>query len=1206
MFLKGRAGQQDNGGSSQSSSIITDALPSSETTTTSSSSSANKSEAASLHDLLYGNPSKITEPIKQVEDKWRLLPAFMKVKGLFRQHIDSFNYFINVDIKKIVQANNMITPDTDDRFYIKYNDIYIAKPRLDEVTDSIELTPQLCRLRDLTYDADIIVNIEYPQVVGNEVLIKSEELPIGRMPIMLQCDRCVLCGKDEKELAKLGECPLDPGGYFIVKGVEKVCLIQEQLSKNRIIIDLDKDKQVMASVTGSTHYRKSKTNIIIKHERFYLDHNSFTKDVPVIIALKAMGVESDQEIIQLVGSDRKYVDALGPSFEECIREGVFSADQAVEWMSRYLKPSDFRKNKSKTEETREILSNIILCHIPVYKFNFKMKIVYFAIMLKRMIDAIHDASNIDDKDYYGNKRLEMAGQLLSLLFEDLFKKFNDEIKKTLEKKTGRRGRRAVSTPHEDIASIFSTNSNKITEGLKNSISSGNWNVQRFKMERAGVTHVLSRLSFIAALGMMTRISSQFEKTRKVSGPRALQPSQWGLLCPSDTPEGEGCGLVKNLALLTHVTTDDEEEPIIRLAYNLGVEDINLISGEELNHPSSYVVILNGLILGIHRFPSQFTKLFRMLRRAGKIHEFVSIFKNDLHKSIYIASDGGRVCRPLIIVENCKLKVTQKHLNELAEGIRTWDDFLKEGLIEYLDVNEENNSNIVFREEDIKPETTHFEIEPFTILGVCAGLVPYPHHNQSPRNTYQCAMGKQAMGAIAYNQFNRLDTLLLLLVYPQKPMVKSRTIELIQFEKLNGGQNATIAVMSYSGYDIEDAVVVNKASIDRGYGRCIYLKKYVTELKKHPNGAEDVLQPPPLQAIVSTAASSTAESALDPKRLKSYQRLDADGLSAVGERIYPGDMYVNRFIVATQNNQDILGSMVNNNQQQQQQIQQQYKPSPSFYKGPCSVYVDQVLITPNHDRGGYYVKYLLRQTRRAELGDKFSSRHGQKGVCGIIVDQQDMPFNDQGICPDMIMNPHGFPSRMTVGKMIELICGKAGVLDGRQGYGTAFGGDRVEDIGKTLIRHGFSYCGKDMLTSGITGETMACYIYFGPVYYQRLKHMVLDKMHARSKGPVRILTRQPLEGRSKEGGLRLGEMERDCLIGYGASALLLERLMLSSDEYKVHVCEGCGMIGYMGYCNYCKSKQNMSLLPMPYAFKLLIQELQAMNISPKLKLAPFEK
>lgn len=1119
---------------------------------------------------------ELCKPVKELEEKWKLLPAFLQVKGLVKQHIDSFNYFVNVEIKKIMKANEKVTSESDPLFYLKYINIYVGSPEIEEGLQMNKPTnPHECRLRDLTYSAPITVDIEYTR--GQQRVVRNS-VPIGRMPIMLRSSKCVLTGKSPAELAKLNECPYDPGGYFIVNGAEKVILLQEQLSKNRMIVEEDRKGGITCQVTSSTHERKSRTNITVKKGNYYLKHNSFSDDIPIAIVFKAMGIESDQEIVQMIGTDEHVLSSFASSLEECHQAQVYSQMQALRYMGgkvRQRKMFGGGTKKTAVEEARDLLATTILAHVPVEQFNFKLKALYMALMIRRVIQAQQNNKLIDDRDYYGNKRVELAGSLLALLFEDVFKRLNADIKAIADKN--------IPKIKAAIFDVFRyIRQDLITNGLVIAISTGNWTVKRFKMERIGVTQVLSRLSYISCLGMMTRINSQFEKTRKVSGPRSLQPSQWGMLCPSDTPEGESCGLVKNLALMTHITTDLEEGPICKLAFNLGVEDIHLLNGEELSNPNVYMVFVNGNILGVVREHKRLVRTFRTLRRAGYINEFVSIFPNHTHHCIYIASDGGRMCRPYIIVKDGKPKVLQKHLDELNRGLRLFEDFLREGLVEYLDVNEENDSNIALYESDIKENTTHLEIEPFTLLGVCAGLIPYPHHNQSPRNTYQCAMGKQAMGTIALNQRNRIDTLLYLLAYPQKPMVKSRTIEIINFENLPAGQNATVAVMSYSGYDIEDALIMNKASIDRGFGRCLVYRNQKCLIRRYSNATHDRIMGPIVDATTG-------------KPIWKHEVLDADGISAPGERVDNRQVLINRSMPAvTSNPIQATPNLVQ---------QPEFREVPLTYKGLEPSCVEKVMISTNSDES-YLIKLLLRQTRRPEIGDKFSSRHGQKGVIGLIVQQEDMPFNDSGICPDMIMNPHGFPSRMTVGKLIELLAGKAGVLEGKFHYGTAFGGSKVEDVSEELIKNGFNYLGKDCLTSGITGEPLTAYIYFGPVYYQKLKHMVLDKVHARARGPRAVLTRQPTEGRSRDGGLRLGEMERDCLIGHGASMLLLERLMLSSDAFDVDVCNNCGLLGYSGWCHYCRSSRHIASIRIPYACKLLFQELQSMNVIPRLKLSRY--
>ncbi|OLY85630.1 DNA-directed RNA polymerase III subunit RPC2 [Smittium mucronatum] len=1169
---------------SSTTKLVNDSKLSSDNTPSQNTPNPEVSEALEREKKIYDWIStlpppkqKLARPIPTLKDKWELVPSFLRVKGLIKQHTDSFNYFVDVDLQKIIEADDIITSDVDPNFYLKYTGIRVGMAeRVDSEVISSPLTPHECRLRDLTYSGNIYVDIEY---VRGRNIIRRRGVNIGRVPIMLRSSRCILTNKSDSQMAEMKECPLDPGGYFIVKGTEKVILVQEQLSKNRILVELDKAGQMMASVTSSTHERKSKTYLISKNKRLYLRHNSINDVIPIVIVFKAMGITADKEISQLVaGNDPNFLDLFSPSLEEVAQLQIFTQSQALDYIGSKVKLSKWSSAIKKTpeEEALQVLSHVVLGHVPVINGDMRAKSVYIGLMARRVFHAIVDNKMIDDRDFLGNKRLELAGQLLSLLFEDLFKKFNFDLKLNVDKILKKPNR----AQEFDVYNTIICHTDSITQGFVRAISTGNWSLKRFKMERAGVTHILSRLSYISALGMMTRISSQFEKTRKVSGPRSLQPSQWGMLCPADTPEGELCGLVKNLALMTHITTDDEEDPILKLAFILGVEDLDLFSGAELYEKGSYLTLLNGLVIGVTRNPIRFVRSFRAMRRKGRVSFFVSISIDEHKRMVSISSDNGRICRPLLIVENQRLLVQDIHIQKLVSGELCFDDFLRMGLVEYLDVNEENDCNISVYEKEITRITTHLEIEPFTLLGAVAGLIPYPHHNQSPRNTYQSAMGKQAIGAIAYNQLERIDTLLYLMVYPQQPMVKTKTIELINYDKLPAGQNAIVAVMSYSGYDIEDALVLNKASLDRGFGRCQVMRKYAFTIKKYPNGSFDRIVGPPVNPDGTIPIK--------------FDILEHDGMAGVGERITDGQVYLNKQIPLVTNDMNPSSGPLGG----ESGGLGEYKPNVSVYKAPESSYIGKVMLTTS-ETDQMLVKFLIRQTRRPELGDKFSSRHGQKGVCGIIVNQENMPFNDSGICPDIIMNPHGFPSRMTVGKMIELLAGKAGVLEGSLQYGTAFGGSKVEDMSKILIENGYNYSGKDYVTSGITGEPLQAYIFFGPIYYQKLKHMVMDKMHARARGPRAVLTRQPTEGRSRDGGLRLGEMERDCLIGYGASMLLLERLLYSSDVFQIFVCEVCGYMGYKGWCQYCKSSKLVSPINIPYAAKLLFQELQAMNIMPKL-------
>lgn len=1134
------------------------------------------------------------EHAPDISDKWRLVDLFLEYKGLITQHISSYNHFVQVGLQEIMSAssNVEIRSESDPKWYLRYEGIRLGKPCKREDMTATETNPHMCRLRDLTYSAPIMVDIQYWKGDG---AVRKRNVEIGWLPVMLRSCVCVLNGKTEAEVEGLGECPYDPGGYFVVKGVERVLLMQEQPLNNRIICEPDSKGGLQAFVASSTADNKSRVTVgqhpSTKKEGIYTKHSAFVEMISVGIIMKAMGVESDMEFVQMVGIEREYQQTLVPSLQEIHDKNIFSQDSALRWLGAKLKDTKYnRKVGPLKEDVLRVFRQEFLGHIPVTGNNFAAKARYFGLLVRRLVAAMHDENLVDDRDYYGNKRIELSGQLISVLFEDQFKTMNAELQKQADLHLGKwfqggSARRADISTYPDILELW-TERSRLTKAIQNSISTGNWNIKRFRIERAGVSQVLSRFSYMSAVGSMMRVRSAFDKGRKCAGPRALQPSQWGMLCPADTPEGEQCGLVKHLSLLTHVTTGEIQDSLQTLCYCLGVEDVMALSGEEIHHFGNFLVILNGSLLGVHRRPKQFMANLQHLRRFGRVGEFVSIYEHELWGAIFITSDAGRLCRPLIIVQDSKPRfVPEVHvplmMKKPSEGGWTFETFLKQGVVEWVDVNEENNLFIALGPKEITPDTTHLEIETISLLGVVSGLIPYPNHNQSPRNTYECAMGKQAMGAIAMNQFNRADTLLLGVTYPQKPLCTSKTLNLVRFHHLGAGQNASVAVMSYSGYDIEDAIVMNRAALDRGFGRCHVMKRAIVPMESYGNGTRDLLAPPP-QADGDKRGNAKGQNVR-------YSALSEDGMVRVAEKVEDGYVLAHKISPTETNEMVRADSQIN------------YKSTPVHYNNPVSSYIDRVILTSD-DKGMTVYKIITRQTRRPEPGDKFASRHGQKGVVGLIVGEEDMPFSEQGWRPDLIMNPHGFPSRMTIGKMLELIGSKAGVYEGKFSNGSAFTNTPATDIYEALIKNGFAPTGKDYLTSGITGEALASYIFCGPIYYQKLKHMVVDKMHARARGPRMGLTRQPTEGRSKQGGLRLGEMERDCLVAYGTANLLMERLMISSDACSPSVCRKCGLFsGRPNWCKYCHSGEYVSLVRMPYACKLLFQEMQSMNVCCRLNL-----
>ncbi len=1170
-----------------------------------------------------------------IETPWSIIDSYFRdqhLERLVRHQLESYNNFVGYQIIKTIEMFNPVHIKSENDYdpvsgkyalemFITFENFHIYRPQIHENNGAIKLMfPQEARLRNFTYASAMTIDINIKYIVRNGEMLSNtttsyKTLPkihIGKLPIMLKSNICVLNQYKYVDNQHTGECRYDTGGYFIINGSEKTVLGQERAAENRVYcFNISKNNTKynwsaeIKSVPDFKCISPKQINMMISSKNngfgqpICIQIPRVKQPIPLFIVFRALGVISDKEICEYILLDLdvpKYkimLDNLQASIIEANKH--LTKDECIRYITSYViyTPINMDKDtgiKKKHEFALDVLQNDLFPHC----HTIQQKIYFLGYMANKLMKANFEWIKADDRDSYVNKRVDLTGSSLNNLFRNYFNKLVKDMEKQVIKEINTGSWRST----EDYLNIINlTNiykiikSTTIENGFKRALATGDFGIKHTNSNKVGVAQVLNRLTYVSSLSHLRRISTPTDKSGKLIPPRKLHNTSWGFLCPAETPEGASVGIVKNLSYMTHITIHSNSMSLYEYIgpHISPVEELKPIDVHD-----KVKVFINGSWVGITKTdPLQLYLLLKDMKCKGIINIYTSVVFDYLTQEIRVCNDSGRVTRPLLRVKNKQLLITKEIIQGLNKHEISWDDLftdckISDAVLEYIDPEEQSFSMIATHPKELYSSVntfdsdkiykhTHCEIHPSTLFGVVASCIPFPDHNQSPRNTYQSAQAKQAMGVYATNYSERMDKTAYVLNYPCRPLVDTRVMNLIKMNQIPSGCNINVAIMTHTGYNQEDSVLINKGSIDRGLFQTTIYHTEKDEDKQKINGDEEIRCKP------------------DPSKTKgmkfgNYSKVNSKGVMPENSLVENRDIIIAKVAPIKENKNDHTKVI-------------KYEDLSRIYRTVEETYVDKNYIDRNGD-GYTFAKVRLRALRKPVIGDKFSSRHGQKGTVGNIVPEADMPFNRNGVKPDIIINPHAIPSRMTIGQLKETLLGKVLVELGLFGDGTSFGDLNVDDISKKLLSLGYEASGNELLYNGLTGEQVECSVFMGPVFYQRLKHMVNDKQHSRSIGPMVNLTRQPAEGRSRDGGLRFGEMERDAMISHGAARFTRGRMYDASDKYSVYVCKKCGLVAsyndklHIHLCRTCDNRTDFSYVEIPYACKLLFQELTTMNVVPR--------